>query len=62
MQRYLEGTETHEKFDCKRCEHAEDLRGCASKHVGEARRLLSEGDAEAADHQLDGLEKHLKKN
>jgi len=44
---------------CGACEYAEDLRGCASKHVAEARRLISEGKVEEANGQLVGLEKHL---
>lgn len=46
--------------ECKRCEYAEDLRGCAAKHIGAARRLISEGDVKGADLQLSSLEKHLK--
>ncbi len=34
------------KTKCGVCEHAEDLKGCASKHVAEARRLISQGKAE----------------
>ena len=49
-----------EKIGCQKCEHSEYLHGCASKHVGEARKLISEGKVEEADKQLDSLEKHLK--
>ena len=45
---------------CKECEYAEDLKGCATKHIGEARRLLSEGNVREADLQLSYIEKHLK--
>jgi len=45
---------------CGVCEHAEDLKGCASKHVSEARRLISEGKIEEADGQLESFERHLK--
>ena len=50
-----------EKEDvCKSCEHAHDMKGCASKHVGEARKLLAEGDSDGADLSLSNFEKHLK--
>ncbi len=45
---------------CKACEHTHDLKGCASKHVGEARKLLAEGDSDGADLNLSNFEKHLK--
>lgn len=48
------------KVVCKKCEYAENLKGCATKHVGEARRLLSEGNAKEADLQLSYVETHLK--
>jgi hypothetical protein len=48
------------KTGCHGCEHAKNLHGCASKHVGEARRMISEGKVEEADKQLHSLEKHLK--
>jgi hypothetical protein len=48
------------KTGCHECEHAKDLYGCASKHVEEARRMISEGKPEEADKQLHSLEKHLK--
>ena len=38
--------------ECKKCEYAEDLKGCAAKHVGEARKLIAEGEVEGADLQL----------
>jgi hypothetical protein len=48
------------KNGCLVCEHTKDLHGCASKHVGDARRMISEGKFEEADKQLYRLEKHLK--
>ena len=48
------------KKGCHTCEHAKDLHGCASKHVAEARKMISEGKFEEADKNLHSLEKHLK--
>ena len=48
------------KTECHKCEYAENLHGCASMHVEEARRMISEGKFEEADRQLYSLEKHLK--
>ena len=48
------------EVECKKCEYAEDLKGCAAKHVGEARSLFSKGDTKGADLELSYLEKHLK--
>ena len=45
---------------CKKCEYAEDLRGCVAKHVGEARKLIAEGKLEGDALQLSYFEKHLK--
>ena len=45
---------------CRVCEHAEDLRGCASKHISKARRLISQGKVEEADSELSSFERHLK--
>jgi hypothetical protein len=47
--------------ECKKCEHADNLKGCAEKHVGEARRLISEGDMDEADLQLSYFERRLNK-
>lgn len=44
----------------KKCEFQEDLKGCALKHIGEARKLISKGQFEEADAQLSYAEKHLK--
>lgn len=48
------------EMECTTCEYAEDLKGCAAKHVGEARRLIAKGDQKGADLQLSYLEGHLK--
>ena len=45
---------------CEGCKLSEDLRLCAKMHVGEARRLLSEGKIEDADSHLQSLETRLK--
>ena len=47
------------EVECKKCECAEDLKGCATRHVGEARKLISKGDLEGADRQLNHIERHL---
>jgi hypothetical protein len=48
------------KNECHECEHAKDLHECTTKHVEEARRMISAGKLEEADKQLSNLEKHLK--
>ena len=48
------------EIECKPCEYAENLKGCAAKHVGEARRLIAEEDPEGADRQLSYFEGRLK--
>ena len=48
------------EIECKTCDYAEYWKGCAEKHVSEARRLISEGDQEGADRQLSYFERHLK--
>lgn len=48
------------EVECKKCEYAEDLKDCVVKHIGEARRLLSQDDVRGADLQLSYVEKHLK--
>jgi hypothetical protein len=48
---------------CKKgdeCEFEEDLKGCALKHIGEARKLISKGKFEDVDVELSYAEKHLK--
>jgi len=49
---------------CKKeeCELKNDLKGCALKHIGEARKLISEGKVEDADAELSYAEKNLKEN
>ena len=44
----------------KKCEFEDDLKGCALKHIGEARKLISKGKFEDADVELNYTEKHLK--
>lgn len=46
----------------ERCELRNDLKGCALKHIGAARKLISKGKIEDADAELSYAEKHLKKN
>lgn len=48
------------KDECRVCKYSNDIKGCASLHVAEARKLLLEGKSEEADQQLKSLEKHLK--
>jgi hypothetical protein len=43
-----------------KCEFEEDLKGCALKHICEARRLISKGKFEDADVELSYAEKHLR--
>ena len=50
----------YEEKECRKCEFEDDLRGCALKHIGEARKLISKGDPKGADLQLSYIEKHLK--
>jgi hypothetical protein len=44
----------------KRCEFEDNLKACALKHIGEARKLISKGKFEDADVELSYAEKHLK--
>lgn len=46
--------------DCKKCEHTNNLKGCAKKHAETARKLISEGKIKEADENLENFEKHLK--
>ena len=46
----------------EKCELRNDLKGCALKHIGEARKLISKGKVEHADTELSYAEKHLKEN
>ncbi|MFW9831202.1 MAG: hypothetical protein ACFFD8_05460 [Candidatus Thorarchaeota archaeon] len=45
---------------CKECEHTDDFKGCALKHITTARKLLANGDFKGAEHQLSCVEKHLR--
>ncbi len=45
---------------CQECEHTNDFKGCALKHITTARKLLAEGDIKGAEHQLNCVERHLK--
>jgi hypothetical protein len=42
------------------CGFEGDLKDCALKHIGEARKLISKGKFEDADVELNYAEKHLK--
>lgn len=44
----------------EKCEFKDDLKGCALKHIQQARKLISEGKVEDADTELSYAEKHLK--
>jgi len=44
----------------ERCKFEGDLKGCALKHMSEARKLISKGRFEDADVELSYAEKHLK--
>ena len=46
----------------KKCDFEDDLKGCALKHISEARKLISKGKFEDADVVLSYAEKHLKKD
>ena len=47
---------------CRGCRYSDDLKGCASKHVGEAIEKLSEGETDEATENLENLRKHLKED
>jgi len=49
-----------EREKCRKCEFEDDLRGCALKHIEEARELISKGASKGADLQLSYVEKHLR--
>jgi hypothetical protein len=42
-----------------KCDFRHDLKGCALKHISEARRLISKGKYEDADLELSYAEGHL---
>jgi hypothetical protein len=46
----------------EKCELRNDLKGCALKHMGEARKLISKGKTKEADAELSYAEKHLKED
>ncbi len=46
------------KKKCERCEFEDDLRGCALKHINEARKQISKDNSKGADLQLIYLERH----
>lgn len=48
------------KHTCKGCQHAKDLKGCATHHVETARNLIAEGKIAEADENLKGIQEHLK--
>jgi hypothetical protein len=50
---------------CKKddtCELRSDLKGCALKHIGAARKWIAKGRIEDADAELGSAEKHLKED
>ena len=49
-----------EKHACKSCQHAYDLKCCATHHVETARNLIAEGKIAEADESLKGIQEHLK--
>ncbi len=44
----------------EKCEFESNMKGCALKHISEARKLLSKGKVADADVELGYAEKHLK--
>ncbi|MFP3984621.1 MAG: hypothetical protein ACLFU9_01465 [Candidatus Bathyarchaeia archaeon] len=44
----------------EKCEYKNDLKGCALKHIGEARKLIAKGKHQDADTMLSYAEEHLK--
>jgi len=43
-----------------KCKFRSDLKGCALKHMGEARKMISKGKLKDADAELSYAENHLK--
>jgi hypothetical protein len=43
-----------------KCDFRNDLKGCALKHISEARKLISEGRFKEADLELGYAESHIK--
>lgn len=48
-----------QKKSCSKCEFQEDMKGCALKHIKEARKLLANGEYKGVDRQLSYIEEHL---
>jgi len=42
-----------------KCDFRNDSKGCALKHISEARKLIFEGKSEEADIELSYAERHL---
>ena len=47
---------------CKevKCDYRNDLKGCALKHISEARKLIAKGKFKEADLELNHAESHIK--
>jgi len=45
--------------ECKKCQYATDVKGCASTHAEAALKLLAEGKVEEAKRNLESLQTHL---
>jgi len=45
-----------------KCDYRNDLKGCALKHIGEARKLIAKGKFEEADLELSYAESHMKES
>jgi hypothetical protein len=43
-----------------KCDFRNDLKGCALKHISEARKLIAKGKFEEADLELSYAESHMK--
>jgi hypothetical protein len=43
-----------------KCNLRNDLKGCALKHISEARKMISKGKLKDADAELSYAENHLK--
>jgi hypothetical protein len=43
-----------------KCDFRNDLKGCALKHISEARKMISKGKFKDADVELSNAENHLK--
>jgi hypothetical protein len=49
---------------CKegKCDYRKDLKGCALKHIGEARKLIATDKFKEADLELSYAESHMKES